>query len=92
MLSTMVGRDILRSRTLTERIEATDYDHLIVACLLHDIGYVRGVLKGDTGPRGQNPLTQESRFDSRLRIRGGSLEPRRSDGGRVAYFEGVVAG
>jgi hypothetical protein len=48
MLVTLVGRDILRGRTLTERIEATDYDHLIVACLLHDIGYVRGILKGDT--------------------------------------------
>jgi hypothetical protein len=48
MLVTMVGRDILRGRTLTERIEAADYDHLIVACLLHDIGYVRGVLNGDT--------------------------------------------
>ena len=48
MLVTMVGRDILRGRTLTERIEAADYDHLIVACLLHDIGYVRGVLRGDT--------------------------------------------
>jgi len=33
MLVTLVGRDILRGRTLTERIEATDYDHLIVACL-----------------------------------------------------------
>jgi transposase InsO family protein len=42
--------------------------------------------------RGQNPLTQESRIDSRLQIRGGSFEPRRSDGGRVAYPEGVVAG
>jgi hypothetical protein len=48
MFVTLVGRDILRGRTLTERIEATDYDHLIVACLLHDMGYVRGVLKGDT--------------------------------------------
>jgi hypothetical protein len=48
MLVTMVGRDILRGRALTERIEATDYDHLLVACLLHDIGYVRGVLRGDT--------------------------------------------
>ena len=37
-----------RGRTLTERIEAADYDHLIAACLLHDIGYVRGILKGDT--------------------------------------------
>src|SRR5262249_58504786 len=24
-----------------------DYSHLLVACLLHDIGYVRGILKGD---------------------------------------------
>src|SRR6516225_8305593 len=48
LLVTLVGRDILRGRTLSERIEATDYDHLIVACLLHDIGYVRGILKGDT--------------------------------------------
>ena len=48
MLVTMVGRDILWGRTLTERIEAADYDHIIVACLLHDIGYVRGVLRGDT--------------------------------------------
>jgi HD superfamily phosphodiesterase len=48
MLVTLVGRDILRGRTLTERIEPTDYDHLIVACLLHDIGYVRSVLRGDT--------------------------------------------
>ena len=43
-------------------------------------------------PRGQNLLTQESRFDSRLQIRGGSLEPRRSERGRVAYSESVVAG
>ena len=48
LLVTMVGRDILRGRTLCERIEPADYDHLIVACLLHDIGYVRGVLSADT--------------------------------------------
>lgn len=46
-LVTLVGRDILRGRTLTERLEPDDYAHLIIACLLHDIGYVRGVLKGD---------------------------------------------
>jgi hypothetical protein len=45
---TMVGRDILEGMTLSHRIEPTDYSHLIVACLLHDIGYVRGVLSGDT--------------------------------------------
>lgn len=48
MLVTMVGRDILVGRSMTERIEPADYDHLIISCLLHDIGYVRGVLKGDT--------------------------------------------
>ena len=45
---TMVGRDILRGMTLSQRIEPEDYSHLIVACLLHDIGYMRGVLSGDT--------------------------------------------
>ena len=45
---TMVGRDILAGMTLSQPIEPTDYSHLIVACLLHDIGYVRGVLSGDT--------------------------------------------
>jgi hypothetical protein len=48
MLVTMVGRDILVGRSMTERIEPADYDHLIISCLLHDIGYVRGVLTGDT--------------------------------------------
>jgi hypothetical protein len=47
-LVTLVARDILRGRMLTERIEIAEYGHLIMACLLHDIGYVRGVLKGDT--------------------------------------------
>jgi hypothetical protein len=45
---TIVGRDILAGMTLTKRIEPMDYLHLIVACLLHDIGYVRGILSGDT--------------------------------------------
>lgn len=45
---TMVGRDILQGMTLCQRIEPADYNHLIVACLLHDIGYMRGVLSGDT--------------------------------------------
>jgi hypothetical protein len=45
---TMVGRDILQGMTLSQRIEPEDYSHLIVACLLHDIGYMRGILRGDT--------------------------------------------
>src|SRR3954463_5703074 len=45
---TMVGRDILQGMTQSQRIEPADYSHLIVACLLHDIGYVRGILRDDT--------------------------------------------
>src|SRR6266404_6224893 len=45
---TMVGREILQGMTLSQRIEPTDYSHLIIACLLHHIGYMRGVLSGDT--------------------------------------------
>jgi hypothetical protein len=48
MLVTMVGRDILRGRSISERLLAADYSHHICACLLHDIGFVRGVLSGDT--------------------------------------------
>ena len=43
----LVGRDILHGRILTECLEPDDYSHLIVACLLHNIGYIRGILKGD---------------------------------------------
>src|SRR5438067_565738 len=48
MLVTLAGHDIMRGKFLLEGREPTDYAHLIVACLMHDIGYVRGVLSGDT--------------------------------------------
>src|SRR5260370_31077187 len=44
----MVGRDILQGLTMSRRIGPSDYLHLILGCLFHDIGYVRGVLSGDT--------------------------------------------
>jgi hypothetical protein len=47
-LVTLVGRDLLQGLSLSHRIEPDDYSHLISACLLHDIGYVRGALSGDT--------------------------------------------
>lgn len=47
ILVTLVGRDILQGMILSQRIEAEDYTHLIVSCLLHDIGYIRGALAGD---------------------------------------------
>ena len=48
MLVTLVGYDILRGRQLLIETNASDYAHLIFACLFHDIGYVRGILKGDS--------------------------------------------
>jgi hypothetical protein len=44
----IVGRDILHGMMVSQRLEPSDYIHLIVACLLHDIGYVRGILNGDS--------------------------------------------
>jgi hypothetical protein len=48
MLVTLVAYDILRGRRLLIETSASDYAHVIVACLFHDIGYVRGILKGDS--------------------------------------------
>jgi hypothetical protein len=49
MMVTLAGHDILRGRALHTHMPPDDYGHLIIACLVHDIGYVRGVLKGDDG-------------------------------------------
>jgi hypothetical protein len=51
MLATLVGYDIMKGRSLVTPTYPSDFAHVIVACLLHDIGYVRGILKGD-GPDG----------------------------------------
>jgi hypothetical protein len=50
-LVTMVGQDILRGRLLATRLQPTDWAHLTLAMLLHDIGYVRGVCPGDGNGR-----------------------------------------
>ncbi|HEX4411490.1 MAG TPA: HD domain-containing protein [Xanthobacteraceae bacterium] len=47
MLVTLVGYDIMKGRALLTPTYPSDFAHILVACLLHDIGYVRGVLKGD---------------------------------------------
>ena len=48
MLVTLVGYDILSGRQLLIETNASYFAHLIFACLFHDIGYVRGILKGDS--------------------------------------------
>ena len=47
MLVTLAGHEIFKGRALLEDSKPNDYSHFIVACLFHDIGYVRGILKGD---------------------------------------------
>jgi hypothetical protein len=47
LLVTLAGHDILRGRALHTHMTADDYAHVIIACLFHDLGYVRGLLKGD---------------------------------------------
>jgi hypothetical protein len=51
MLVTLAGHDIMKGRALLVPTPPSDYAHLIVGCLMHDIGYVRGILNGD-GPDG----------------------------------------
>ena len=48
MLVTLVGYDIIKGRSLLTSTSASDYAHLIVACLFHDIGFVRDILTGDS--------------------------------------------
>ena len=45
---TLVGEAILRGRHMVKRVSPDDWLHFMAACLLHDIGYVRGVCPGDT--------------------------------------------
>jgi hypothetical protein len=47
MLITLVGHDIFKGRALLTASTPAEYSNFIVACLAHDIGYVRGVVKGD---------------------------------------------
>jgi len=47
MLVTLAGHDILLGRQMLRPTTASDYANFIVACLTHDIGYVRGILHGD---------------------------------------------
>src|SRR5271163_838594 len=47
MLITLAGHDIFKGRALLTDSTPDDYSNFIVACLAHDIGYVRGIVKGD---------------------------------------------
>ena len=46
-LVTLVGQDILRGRRLKQDVSPEDWLHFTLATLTHDIGYVRGICRGD---------------------------------------------
>jgi len=47
LLVTLAGHDIMRGRALHTHLTADDYAHVMIACITHDIGYVRGLFKED---------------------------------------------
>ena len=47
MLVTLAGHDILMGRAMLRPTTPDDYANFILACLTHDIGYVRGIVQGD---------------------------------------------
>ncbi len=47
MLVALAGHEIFKGRALVTDTKPVDYAHFMVACLFHDIGYVRGIVKGD---------------------------------------------
>lgn len=47
MLVTLAGHDIMRGRALHTQTTAGDFAHIHIACLNHDIGYVRGLFTED---------------------------------------------
>jgi hypothetical protein len=47
MLITLAGHDIFKGRAMLIDSTPVEYSNFIAACLAHDIGYVRGIIKGD---------------------------------------------
>lgn len=48
MMVTLVGQQIIQGKHKTNAVQPEDWMHYIVALLLHDIGFARGVCEGDT--------------------------------------------
>jgi len=47
MMVTLVGQEIMRGRLFTDALKPEDWLHYIIALLLHDVGYTRGICAGD---------------------------------------------
>jgi hypothetical protein len=50
-LVTLVAQDILRGYRLSQYVSPEMWVHVTLAALAHDIGYVRGICRGDTASR-----------------------------------------
>lgn len=48
VMVTLCGQQIIRGRLLSQALTPDDWLHFIVALLVHDIGYVRGICRSDT--------------------------------------------
>ena len=52
IMVTLVGQEILKGKHLSEGgVSPADWLHFVISLLCHDIGYVRGVCRGDRGGR-----------------------------------------
>ena len=47
MMVSLVGQQIMRGRLITETVLPEDWLHFTLALLVHDIGYARGICRGD---------------------------------------------
>jgi hypothetical protein len=49
MMVTLVGQQIMCGRLVSEALKPEDWLHYTIALLVHDIGYARGICRGDRG-------------------------------------------
>jgi hypothetical protein len=61
VMVTLLGTEILRGREIAERVTPEDWLHTTVALLCHDVGFVRGVCRGDTTTEAVVSLAGERR-------------------------------
>lgn len=87
ILVTLVGQEMLRGKQIREgRVSCQDWLHFIVSLLCHDIGYVRGVCRGD-----RDELCATGKGDDVVQLAPGatdaSLSPYHVDRGKLFVQE-----
>jgi hypothetical protein len=90
MLVTLAGYDIMKGRALLKPTYADDFAHVILACLFHDIGYVRGILEGD----GSDGYVTDTRGGKTKLLRGSSdaaLTPYHVDRSKLFVMDRIGA-